>query len=110
MLLLSAEQASRVQALAKEILETLEKSHHISLDAPKPAKPAAPAAHAVEVVRKKVKRSRKNRKRLTEQQVAFIRNALKDGVSRTDLAREHGTTYATISKIANNLTYKSASS
>lgn len=103
MLLLTAEQATRVQALAKEILETLEKSHHISLDAPAPVKPKAVAAF---VVRKAAKRSRKNRKRLTEQQVAQIRSALKTATSKAAVAREFGIAYSTVFKISQDAVYK----
>jgi DNA-binding transcriptional regulator YiaG len=108
MLLLTAEQATRVQALAKEILDTLEKSHHISLDAPAPTKTkAAPTADPV--VRKVTRRSAKKAKRakrLTAEQVQQIREALSSGITKAAVSRKYAVSYSTVFKISRGELYK----
>lgn len=108
MLLLTAEQATRVHALAREILDTLEQSHHIALDAPAPAKAqAAPAADPV--VRKITKRSgkrTKRAKRLTSEQVQQIREDLSTGITKAAVSRKYAVSYSTIYKISRDQMYK----
>jgi hypothetical protein len=108
MLLLTAEQATRVQAMAKEILDTLEKSHHISLDAPAPTKTKA-ASVADPVVRKVTKRSGKRAKRatrLTAEQVQQIKEALRTGITKAAVSRKYAISYSTVYKISRDQMYK----
>lgn len=104
MLLLTAEQAARVHALAKEIIETLDKSHHISLDAPVPVKQHPAAIAAVE--RKTSKRAGKRRKRLTADKVQEIKQALSAGMSKAAVSRQYNASYSTVFKIAKGDLYK----
>lgn len=105
MLLLTAEQAARVHTLAKEIIETLEKSHHISLNAPVPVK-QKPVVAAASKKPATGKRTGKRRKRLTADKVLEIRKALEGGMSKAAVSRQYNASYSTVFKIAKGDLYK----